>query len=146
MNNAAVGLPPSRTEIIAAWPKIKLGPTEHTRKDFEEVFAVNTFGIVETISERTLPITVTSVAVSFPSPSPSPRIPLPVGEKALVNDIMVVYDALDAFAQLLSKSSSPRIVNVSSGAGSLGCMSWFPADDNGAGSIVYNASYVSPLT
>ncbi|EIM79892.1 NAD-P-binding protein [Stereum hirsutum FP-91666 SS1] len=95
VNNGALGLPPSRTDIIEAYPKKKLAPTEHTRKDFEEVFAVNTFGIVDTIN---------------------------------------------AFAPLLAKSASPRIVNVSAGAGSLGCMSWYPTNTTGGTNIVYSAS------
>lgn len=50
MNNAGLSVPPSRTEIVETWPQVSLDSTEHTRKDFEEVFAVNLFGIVDTIS------------------------------------------------------------------------------------------------
>lgn len=50
VNNAGLSVPPSRTEIVETWPQVSLDSTEHTRKDFEEVFAVNLFGIVDTIS------------------------------------------------------------------------------------------------
>ncbi|EIM79897.1 NAD-P-binding protein [Stereum hirsutum FP-91666 SS1] len=95
VNNAALSLPPSRPEYTDAWPQKILEFTEHTRKDFEEVFAVNVFGVVDTIN---------------------------------------------AFAPLLAKSSSPRIVNVSSSVGSLDFESALPAGHMGGSLIAYNTS------
>lgn len=48
----------------------------------------------------------------------------------------------DAFAPLLAKSPAPRIVNVTSVAGSLNYASTLPPDDLRAGFMVYSASYV----
>ncbi|EIM79904.1 NAD-P-binding protein [Stereum hirsutum FP-91666 SS1] len=95
VNNAAVGISSARTEHLREYPKLPLRPTEHTRNDFDEVFAVNVYGVVDTIN---------------------------------------------AFAPLLVKSPSPRIVNVTSVAGSLNYASTIPPDDLRAGFMVYSAS------
>lgn len=58
VNNAAVGISSSRTEHIKQYPKLPLRPTDHTRSDFDEVFAVNVYGVVDTISAFDLPCSV----------------------------------------------------------------------------------------
>lgn len=59
VNNAAVGISSSRTEHLREYPKLPLRPTEHTRNDFDEVFAVNVYGVVDTISAYPM-------AIAFP--------------------------------------------------------------------------------
>lgn len=63
MNNAAVGIRSSRTEYVKEYPKHPLRPTEHTRNDFDEVFAVNLYGVVDTISEFPIALLVSFCGV-----------------------------------------------------------------------------------
>lgn len=86
--------------------------TEHTRAHFEEVFGVNVSGVVDTISECIFHCSYAGL-LTYRVNRGSPFVPL------------------------LSRSSSPRIVNVSSGAGSLGLMSSLPE----VGGTVYSTSY-----